>query len=88
MARIPSTRLDETAKTLTRIASMVYVHKRNERKRKQEVVDPNHKKMGANLQMVAHHVREEEVRKNKQVATKSGKLVKISPPKKKSRRSI
>lgn len=41
--------INKTAKTLTPIASMMYVHKRNEQKRKQEVLNPNHKKMGANL---------------------------------------
>ena len=80
--------IDETAKMLSPIASMKYVHERNERKRKLEVVDPNLKKMGADLQMVAHHVREEKTRKSRQEAMKSGKPVEVSPPKKKSRRSI
>ncbi len=73
--------IDGTVKTLAFISNMGYFHKCNKQKRKQELVDPNHRNMGADLQMVAHYVQEEEAREKEKV--------KVSPLKaKRSRRSI
>jgi hypothetical protein len=75
--------IEETATAVAPIGCVKYVHNRNERKRRIELVDPNDTKMGADLKLVAHHVREEISRQKQKKALKNGSIVEVTPPKKK-----
>ena len=48
--------IDDMGKVLAPIASVKYVHDRNERKRKSDVVDPNNPRMGPDLQLISDYV--------------------------------